>query len=427
MKTLIMLSEDKPIWGSCISIRQNLLASYHLMELISLEVLPMKIENKGQALFQAQDIFNRSPERIVFIDHQPHPLLLLEQLSKLYSEKKLEDRPEVILHIYGDYIYDSEQWILVEQHLMLFRVKFICASEAQMLLVRKSLSQKNICVTSPFPVDEKLFFYDETKRKEARNQLGLNDTEKVFLYTGRISRQKSIIDLSKILADFMQDTGLDVTLLLAGSFDDLGVPYLNFFDGPNRYFTEVLKECLSLPENIKSRIRFLGHYDGQELSYVYNAADVFVSLSVHNDEDFGMAPAEAGMSGLPLILSNWAGYKSFGFSLIDCCDFVSVKLEQNRYVVDYSRTKGLIGKRSAEIHDDGKRNLISTSFRKKFSIEAVAKNLEQIHNMSSDFFQGFEAEFKKEVMSSIRSGRPLFANNVLVYNDFYRKLYDSYF
>lgn len=427
MKTLIMLSEEKPIWGSCVSIRRNLLESYRSLKSTSLEVLTMRTEDKGEAAIQARDIFSIRPGRIVFIDHQPHSLLLLEQLSRVYSEIDSDLRPELVFHVYGDFIYFGEQWILAEKHLMLFPVKFICASEAQMYLVRKSLNKKDICVTSPFPVDENLFFYDEKKRKEARERLGLSDKEKVFLYTGRLSRQKSIIDLNKIFADFMQETGLHVTLLLAGGFDDLGVPYLNFFDGPNRYFTEVLKEGLSLPDNIKNRIRFLGQYDGQELSYVYNAADVFISLSVHNDEDFGMAPAEAGMSGLPLILTDWAGYKAFRFSLLDCCDFVPIALEQNRLAIAYNRTIGLIGKRSAETHDDGKRKVISDSFRSKFSIEAVAKNLEHIHKVSPGYFQGFEAEFKREVMSSVRSGRPLFATNVLVYNDFYRKLYASYF
>lgn len=427
MKTLIMVADSKPNWGSCVSIRENLLASYSLLEKTSIDIHPMMTKGRGEALVQARDIFNSKPDRIVFIDHQPHPLFLLEQLAKVYSQVEQKHRPEIIFHVYGDYIYDASSWISSEKFLMLFIVKFICASEAQMHLVQKSINQKNVCVTSPFPVDEVMFSYDQQKRTAAREKLGLDENERVFLYTGRLSRQKSIIELIKIFSSFLQKLDTSATLLLAGSFDDLGVPYLNFFDGPNRYFVEVLKAYNSFPESSKNKIRFLGQFDSEDLSSIYNAADIFISLSVHNDEDFGMAPAEAGMSGLPLILTDWGGYKSFKFSLLDCCDFVPVNIRQNGFLVNNDRTQGLIGKWINAVHSDEKRESISESFRKKFSIKAVARSLELINQTRSDPFQGFKTDFKKEVMNSVRSSRPLFANNILVYNEYYRKLYASYF
>jgi hypothetical protein len=41
----------------------------------------------------------------------------------------------------------------------------------------------------------------------------------------------------------------------------------------------------------------------------YSAADIFVSLSDTLQENFGLTPVEAMASGLPVVVSDWAGYK----------------------------------------------------------------------------------------------------------------------
>ena len=37
--------------------------------------------------------------------------------------------------------------------------------------------------------------------------------------------------------------------------------------------------------------------------------DVFVSLSVHQDENFGYAPIEAMACGVPAVVTDWGGYR----------------------------------------------------------------------------------------------------------------------
>jgi hypothetical protein len=39
--------------------------------------------------------------------------------------------------------------------------------------------------------------------------------------------------------------------------------------------------------------------------------DVFCSPSTYHDEDFGVSAAQAGLSGLKLVLSDWGGHASF--------------------------------------------------------------------------------------------------------------------
>ena len=59
----------------------------------------------------------------------------------------------------------------------------------------------------------------------------------------------------------------------------------------NRY--QFLNELESYEGPIRERIHFLENLTANELTSYYQACDVFTSISLHNDEDFGMSPAEA--------------------------------------------------------------------------------------------------------------------------------------
>ena len=64
-------------------------------------------------------------------------------------------------------------------------------------------------------------------------------------------------------------------------------------------------------KTFRSDIRFL-HVDGREMDAVddvYAASDVFISLSDNIQETFGITPIEAMASGLPVIVSDWDGYR----------------------------------------------------------------------------------------------------------------------
>src|SRR5207237_9139361 len=46
-----------------------------------------------------------------------------------------------------------------------------------------------------------------------------------------------------------------------------------------------------------------------ELAELYGAADIFASLTLHHDENFGFAQVEAMSSGLPVVCTDWGGLK----------------------------------------------------------------------------------------------------------------------
>lgn len=62
-----------------------------------------------------------------------------------------------------------------------------------------------------------------------------------------------------------------------------------------------------LKEQGKGRVEFLGQVTDEELAALYKGAKAFLALA--RDEDFGITPVEAMMSGTPVIAFNGGGYK----------------------------------------------------------------------------------------------------------------------
>ena len=138
------------------------------------------------------------------------------------------------------------------------------------------------------------------RRQAARNmraRLGL-DREVLFLYLGRICPY-SKMDLMPLFSAFRRAQGLGLpkdgyALVLAGWADnDQGLP------AALRRYGESLG-ILTLP---------LVRPTDEERRALYAAADVFLSPSDNIQESFGLAVAEAGAAGLPVIASDFDGYR----------------------------------------------------------------------------------------------------------------------
>lgn len=105
-----------------------------------------------------------------------------------------------------------------------------------------------------------------------------------FLYAGRISREKNLVNLLEAFRSLPQEPGVASRLVLAG-------------DGPD---LEALKQ-----EYDDERIHFMGRLEGDDLSQAYASADFFVFPSL--TDTFGNVVLEAHASGLPAIVSDQGG------------------------------------------------------------------------------------------------------------------------
>ncbi len=272
----------------------------------------------------ARAIASRPPDRLVFVDHLPHPAALLKELTAALKGRPL---PPLYFHLYGDFTFYLRAWLALGPLLMNNDVSWICASDRQAELVRRLLANAPQSVSKcPFPVDPSGFTFDPALRDRARAELGFAPDDRVLIYAGRFSVQKNSLRLLREAARFIRTAPYRAQLLLAGGFDDIGAPFFGVQHPQWNYFQRWNRLWKSLPEKIRGRMRQLGRVDSSKLRELYHASDCYFSLSLHHDEDFGMAPAEALSCGSSAVLTDWGGYASFpGAS--ECCRLIPVSLD----------------------------------------------------------------------------------------------------
>ena len=144
-------------------------------------------------------------------------------------------------------------------------------------------------------VDCPSFTPDAKLRESARAALQLQIHEVVFLFSGRLSFHAKANPAPMYQALEQAAQHASVVCIEAGVF-------------PN---DAIRTGFLAAQKALAPSVRFIW-VDGQdELRYrqAWQGADAFVSLSDNIQETFGLTPVEAMAAGLPVVVSDWNGYK----------------------------------------------------------------------------------------------------------------------
>jgi len=137
----------------------------------------------------------------------------------------------------------------------------------------------------------------DAARVSIRRGLGIGDEDIAVLYFGRLSFHAKAHPMAAYLAleEAAARTGKKFHLLQVGRFPNEGVER-EFRDSARRY-------CPSV------NAVFLDGRDATVCQHVWFAADIFTSLSDNIQESFGLTVIEAMAAGLPVVVSDWDGYK----------------------------------------------------------------------------------------------------------------------
>jgi|HubBroStandDraft_6_1064221.scaffolds.fasta_scaffold35600_1 alpha-1,6-mannosyltransferase len=133
---------------------------------------------------------------------------------------------------------------------------------------------------------------DQAFRGKLLNSVGGNDESLLLLYSGRLSPEKNLGLLPRIMEKLWADGGQDYRLIVAG-------------DGPL-----ALQLRQQLEAAAPGRVVFLGHLlDRDQLARLYASCDIFIHPNPR--EPFGIAPLEAMASGLALVAPRSGGILSY--------------------------------------------------------------------------------------------------------------------
>lgn len=420
MKNALIYAFKESKWFSCTKIVANLLKCYDLiLDKESLLRVDYNFENEFYDLTGSVDtVIQNRPDRIIFLDHRPNP----SSFINLFFEKTPANyNPEIVFHIYGDFTIFLRQWLLMESKLKGKRVKFLCASEAQCELVQKCVDQKDAVFEMPFPVDFEEFNIVSSRKFNLRNSLKIQDEGINLIYTGRFSKNKNIIDLIEIFAEGLDDGSIQKTthLILAGSFDNVGFIFGNEYYHEGETFRNFDRRFKKIEEKYKKNIHFIGGVPNNLLKEYYLDSDYFVSFSTYHDEDYGMSVAEAGACGCKMILTDWAGYKSFNIN--KSVHLISTSLSDKGPVFD----KNLAKKRLGNLSFNNERDEVSNSFHIK-SVDYNLDRLKRILKEKASPFSGFSG-FMHKISRRDLMGKKVFFDEVdRKMNKEYKDLYESY-
>jgi len=208
----------------------------------------------------------------------------------------------------------------------------ICTSKAAQIFVRNLQSEMKAYLREalgasrftdpqtpiiPLGIDAAAFARTTAQIKLARERLAVAEQEVVFFFAGRLSFHAKANPLPMYWALEQASLRLKSNAAAAGVVVEhhpeaaeggVGIVCLEAGVFPNEHIEQSFKAA---QRAIAPHVRFLRVNGQDEIAYrmAWQAADVFVSLSDNIQETFGLTPIEAMAAELPVVVSDWNGYK----------------------------------------------------------------------------------------------------------------------
>ncbi|MBC7713612.1 MAG: glycosyltransferase [Rhizobacter sp.] len=433
-KILIIKSSKQSTWGSCKVISPNLVLAYEqnkdffdiqYFELPESFIREEINEGASHIISLANKIKDFEPDSLVFIDHLPHPVRILNTLAYFIVVRSM---PPLVFHMYGDFTYFAKDWANLNTRFKNHPIKFIAASEAQKNLMNFFLNDNKCTEQYLFPVNENEYFFNPVERALFRNQMNVRPMEPVILYSGRISLQKNVDVLVREFTHIVKATKHDVHLWIVGTFDDIGATFMGVKNHDGFMYSKMQKVLSGLDPEVARLVKFLGLQKKGELRKIKAAADMFMSFSLYHDEDYGMSPAEALASGLPTLLTNWGGYYSFASGNKWNCKLVPVEITKYGHKIHTKKIHEFYTDFTQSYINENDRKRWSNEFLSEFGVVGSAHKLRTILDKDFENFTGFHwnLEHFSNLYWAVDIGKEINIHLNPSVDTFYHQVYKNY-
>jgi glycosyltransferase involved in cell wall biosynthesis len=149
-----------------------------------------------------------------------------------------------------------------------------------------------------------LYPLDEEERRAARARLRIAPDDRVVLYAGPLAAERGVHWLLAVF-DAVAGRVPGARLVLAGS---VAQPRLTPFGVAPVAFHHTLARLLSEVER-PDRVQVVAPSGAAHLRELYGAADVTLDLTLHPDENAGLAEVESLACGTPVVCTSWGGLR----------------------------------------------------------------------------------------------------------------------
>lgn len=249
--------------------------------------------------------------------------ILLENHSTLFlalkwrkNYKKYKERYYYHIHNEINSNYGCKKIIMQSK-------KIICVSNY--IVDRTKLHFKMNDATGKYTVlkncideDEFLCNIDEKDLNKIRKKYGIKESDKILLFTGRLTEEKGIKEL---LLSIKNIRCSHFKLLIVGSF---------FFDTGIKNKFEI--ELSDIIEDINNKVIFTGFVNYKDIPILYKIADIAVLPSIW-DDPAPLTIIESLKSGLPIITTHSGGIPEY---VNDECAIILDKIDKGKLVKELS-------------------------------------------------------------------------------------------
>ena len=188
--------------------------------------------------------------------------------------------------------------------------RIICVSDYITNSVKAINPHDSKCITVYNGID--LTAFSVQHPNISRKEIGLDNTDFVMIYSGRINAEKGIRELTEAMSRLIEYP--QIKLLIIGSS----------FYGDATKDDDFTKELRKKTEHIKDQIKFTGYIPYNDVPAYLKLADIAVVPSMW-EEAFGLTVLEAMAAGLPLITTRSGG-------IPEICENVACIIERENIV-----------------------------------------------------------------------------------------------